>query len=113
MAKQKKTAKKVGSLIALSMVLAVGATSLGTSLSAFAAAASDSYAGKYYTDYDSLKDAKKAAEELTRELAQEGDVLLKNKDNALPLSGKEWVSVFGVTSDNLKLRQIRSPIPCR
>ena len=101
MSKQKKTAKKVGSLIALSMVLAVGATSLGTSLSAFAAAASDSYAGKYYTDYDSLKDAKKAAEELTRELAQEGDVLLKNKDNALPLSGKEWVSVFGVTSDNL------------
>lgn len=29
MAKQKKTAKKIGSLIALSMVLAVGATSLG------------------------------------------------------------------------------------
>ena len=101
MAKQKKTAKKIGSLIALSMVLAVGATSLGTSLNALAAAASQSYAGKYYTDYDSLKDAKKAAEELTRELAQEGDVLLKNKDNALPLSGKEWVSVFGVTSDNL------------
>ena len=48
-----------------------------------------------------MEDAKKAAEDLTRELAQEGDVLLKNKDNALPLSGKEWVSVFGVTSDNL------------
>ena len=100
MAKQRKTAKKAASLLALSMSLAVGATSLGTSLYAFADAASD-YAGKYYTDYDSMEEAKTAAEELTRELAQEGDVLLKNQKNALPLSGKEWVSVFGVTSDNL------------
>mgnify|MGYP002802509927 CR=1 FL=1 len=101
MAKQKKTAKKITALLALSISLAVGTTSLGTSLLTFADEVSKSYEGKYYTDYDSMEDAKKAAEDLTRELAQEGDVLLKNKDNALPLSGKEWVSVFGVTSDNL------------
>ena len=101
MAKQKKAAKKIAALIAVSMSLAVGTTSLGASLLTFAEEASKSYAGKYYTDYDSMEEAKTAAEDLTRELAQEGDVLLKNKDNALPLSGKEWVSVFGVTSDNL------------
>ena len=76
-------------------------TSLGASLLTFAEETSKPYAGKYYTDFDSMEEAKTAAEDLTRELAQEGDVLLKNKDNALPLSGKEWVSVFGVTSDNL------------
>lgn len=101
MAKQKKAAKKITALLALSISLAVGTTSLGASLLTFAEEASKPYAGKYYTDFDSMEEAKTAAEDLTRELAQEGDVLLKNKDNALPLSGKEWVSVFGVTSDNL------------
>ena len=62
MAKQRKTAKKAASLLALSMSLAVGATSLGTSLYAFADAASDN-AGKYNTDYDSMEEAKPAGEE--------------------------------------------------
>ena len=56
---------------------------------------------KYYSDYDSMEDAKTAAEKLTEEIASEGDVLLKNKNGALPLKSDAKVSVFGVTSDNL------------
>lgn len=56
---------------------------------------------KFYSDYDSMDEAKTAAERLTEELASEGDVLLKNTNNALPMAGNSKVSVFGVTSDNL------------
>lgn len=99
MTKHKKQTKKLMSMLAVAMTMVVGAGSLG--VSAAFADTDGSYAGKYYTDYNTFEEAKKAAEELTREIAQEGDVLLKNKDNALPLSGREWVSVFGVRSDNL------------
>ena len=99
MTKHRKPMKKVMSMLAVAMTMVVGAGSMG--VSAFADTANKPYEGKYYTDYNTFEEAKKAAEELTREIAQEGDVLLKNKDNALPLSGREWVSVFGVTSDNL------------
>ncbi|MGN1060913.1 MAG: glycoside hydrolase family 3 C-terminal domain-containing protein, partial [Candidatus Coproplasma sp.] len=99
MTRHKKQTKKLMSLlaVAMTMVIGVGTTGVG----AVFASADSPYAGKYYTDYNTFDEAKKAAEQLTREIAQEGDVLLKNKDNALPLSGREWVSVFGVTSDNL------------
>ncbi len=99
MTKNKKSAKKLSAMLAVAMTMVVGAGSLG--VSAFADTSKDSYGGKYYTDYGSFAEAKTAAEELTRELAQEGDVLLKNDNKALPLSGREWVSVFGVRSDNL------------
>ena len=99
MTKHKKSAKKLSAMLAVAMTMVVGAGSLG--VSAFADTSKDSYGGKYYTDYGSFAEAKTAAEQLTRELAQEGDVLLKNDNKALPLSGREWVSVFGVRSDNL------------
>lgn len=56
--------------------------------------------GKFYTDYTNADEAKAAAAELNTELAREGQVLLKN-DGTLPLTGKEYVSVFGVRSDSL------------
>lgn len=56
--------------------------------------------GKFYTDYTSAEEAQKAAADLNTELAREGQVLLKN-DGTLPLTGKEYVSVFGVRSDSL------------
>lgn len=56
--------------------------------------------GKYFNDYSSYEEAEAAADELNTELSREGNVLLKN-DGTLPLTGKEWVSVFGVASDSL------------
>ena len=57
--------------------------------------------GKYYTDYNTLEEAKEAAADLAIDVASEGNTLLKNKENALPMAGTEYVSVFGVASDNL------------
>lgn len=56
--------------------------------------------GKYYNDYTSYEEAEAAADALNTELSREGNVLLKN-DGTLPLTGNEWVSVFGVSSDSL------------
>ena len=55
--------------------------------------------GKFYGDYASLEEAQVEAAKLGEELGEEGFVLMKNKNNALPLNGNEWVSVLGVKSD--------------
>ena len=56
--------------------------------------------GKYFNDYGSFEEAEAAADELNTELSREGNVLLKN-NGTLPLTGMEYVSVFGVSSDAL------------
>lgn len=56
--------------------------------------------GKYYSDFNSLEEALEAAGQLNLEVAEEGNVLLKN-DGTLPLTGKEYISVFGVSSSEL------------
>ena len=82
--------------------VAMTATATASTLSPVALAAENANeTAKFYSDYDSMDEAKSAAERLTEELASEGDVLLKNANNALPMSGSSKVSVFGVTSDNL------------
>lgn len=100
-----KTGKKaVKSLSAVAVALAMGTSVFAGTVFASAAgddAATASSLTKYYTDYNSMEDAKKAAEDLTRQIVGEGASLLKNSNEALPMSGSEWVSVFGVTSDNL------------
>lgn len=100
-----KTGKKaVKSLSAVAVALAMGTGVFAGTVFASAAgddAATASSLTKYYTDYNSMEDAKKAAEDLTRQIVGEGASLLKNSNEALPMSGSEWVSVFGVTSDNL------------
>ncbi|MCD8308535.1 MAG: glycoside hydrolase family 3 C-terminal domain-containing protein, partial [Clostridia bacterium] len=56
---------------------------------------------KYATDFDSMDDAIEAAEQMTEDTAAEGDTLLKNRNNALPMKGNEYVSVLGVSADEL------------
>ena len=57
---------------------------------------------KYYLDYTTLEEEQEAAEELAILIAAEGDVLLKNADNALPFDKNvKRVSLFGTASYNL------------
>ncbi len=56
---------------------------------------------KYYADYSSMAQAQAEAAKLGEELGEEGTVLLKN-NGSLPLTGKEWVSVLGVSSDSVE-----------
>lgn len=63
------------------------------------------YDGKFYTDYDNLDEAKTAAREVAVRIAAEGDVLLKNENDALPLKEDETkFTLFGVRN----ARMIRS-----
>ena len=57
--------------------------------------------GKYYADYSSVEQAQAEAKKLGEELGEEGFVLLKN-NGSLPLTGNEWVSVLGVSSDSVE-----------
>ena len=58
--------------------------------------------GKFYTDYATLAEEQQAAKELAVTIAEEGDVLLKNANHALPLSASEKrVTLFGMASIHL------------
>ena len=61
--------------------------------------------GKFYTDYDNIDEAKAAAREVAIRIAAEGDVLLKNENDALPLSKDETkFTLLGIRS----ARMVRS-----
>lgn len=58
--------------------------------------------GKFYADYTSLADEQAAAKKTAIAIAEEGDVLLKNENNALPLSESEKsVTLLGMHSVSL------------
>ncbi|MGN0813796.1 MAG: glycoside hydrolase family 3 C-terminal domain-containing protein [Candidatus Coproplasma sp.] len=102
MAKLKKAAKKRAlTLLACSATLALGVSAFSAPISVFAAAVSGGTLTKYYTDYGSLEETIAAAEKHTEQTVAEGATLLKNKDNALPMSGTASVSVLGVSADAL------------
>lgn len=58
---------------------------------------------RYTADYGSKDEVYKAANELSREIENEGIILLKNEDNALPLKKDAKITVFGKNSVNLVL----------
>lgn len=63
------------------------------------------YSGKFYADYSTLEEAQMAAHALAVEIAGEGITLLKNENNALPLSGDETkVTLLGIRT----ARMVRS-----
>ena len=101
MQKLKKGKRRAASLAAVALAMVMGTSLVASTPFASADESSESSLTKYYTDFNSMEEAKTAAEDLTREIVAEGASLLKNKDNALPMNGSEWVSVFGVRLDNL------------
>ena len=58
--------------------------------------------GKFYADYLSLADEQEDAKDCVIAIAEEGDVLLKNENNALPLTSEEKsVTLLGMHTVNL------------
>ena len=51
--------------------------------------------GKYYSSYSTLDEIRTASLEINRRIAEESVVLMKNKDDILPLEDMASVSVFG------------------
>lgn len=59
--------------------------------------------GKFYADYETYVDTLAASKEIAVQIGEEGMVLLKNENQALPLSNAETkLSLFGVYSTNIK-----------
>lgn len=62
----------------------------------------DPFLGNYYfSDYASKTESKDAANRLCEEIMEEGVVLLKNEDNALPLAPNSKISIFGKNSEKI------------
>lgn len=98
--KVKKTASAIASL-ALAFAITLGGVSVST---AYAATPTATKSGKYYTDFATHEEERAAANSFNEEIVEEGSVLLKNKDNALPLKNYEKnISLFGIRSVNLQL----------
>ena len=55
---------------------------------------------KNFSDFTSIKDLKEAANEVTSQVTEEGAVLLKNDNNALPLSAGAKVNLYSSSSVN-------------
>lgn len=54
--------------------------------------------GKYFPAFTTLTEAQEAAADLNADLSAEGNVLLKNLNNTLPLSVGSYVSIFGTNA---------------
>ncbi len=97
MIKQKKWKKA----LQISALALVGVTLVsGYALKPAVANAESSYTKRYLSDYNSKYEASMAGLELNQDIVREGMVLLKNKDNALPIktgvgTNAAKVSVFG------------------
>ncbi len=55
----------------------------------------------FKSDYNSTEDLQKSDKEIAEELTEEGSVLLKNKNDALPLSKTAKVTILGHSSCNM------------
>ncbi len=89
-----KTGKRTGrALIAVTMAAAMSVPVIGNAL--FTDKKLGAEAASYTSGYDSKNAIYEAQHELNRKIVEEGTVLLKNKDKALPLKGNDKkVTVF-------------------
>lgn len=100
-----KKRKPLSKKVLATMLCGVMAFGVGASATASASTLkmAGNEAGKYYPDFGTLAEAQTAAADVNLKIAEEGTVLLKNKNNlALPLSHGARVSLFGVSSDSLQ-----------
>lgn len=75
---------------------------LGTETTAIEADPDDTTDTNYFpSDYSSTDEVKAAGMEVAEQLTEEGAVLLKNENAALPIAGNSKVSVFGHSSVNM------------
>ena len=59
--------------------------------------------GKYYTDFATIEEERAAAKEVNIQVASEGDVLLKNADNALPLAKAAKITLLGYKTTDIMM----------
>ena len=59
--------------------------------------------GKYHTDFGTLEEERAAAKQVNIEVASEGDVLMKNADNTLPLAKSAKITLLGYKTNDIMM----------
>lgn len=99
MSKNKHLKKRAMHKLSVGCAVVLSASSVVTPLQSVLVSAETNKTGKYYTAFDNYDQEQEAAYELNEEIAGESIVLLKNRDNALPLREDEnAVTAFGIGS---------------
>ena len=97
-----KKLKLLGVLGVSALMMIGAAATAGTSVDKMIDPFVGEHQGKFYSEYLTKNDLIKAGSACNLEIAREGMVLLKNKDNMLPLSDVHKVSIFGKNSKSDK-----------
>ena len=95
-----KKMKLLGVLGVSALMMIGAAATAGTSVDKMIDPFVGEHQGKFYSEYLTKNDLIKAGSACNLEIAREGMVLLKNKDNMLPLTDVHKVSIFGKNSKN-------------
>ena len=99
MSKNKYFKKQAMHKLSVGCAVVLSVSSVVTPLQSVLVSAETNKTGKYYTAFDNYDQEQEAAYELNEEIAGESIVLLKNRDNALPLKEEEnAVTAFGIGS---------------
>lgn len=81
------------------LVLALAGSIFATGLAPITVSANSDAQGKWYTDFASLEDEREYAAKLNEQIMEEGMVLMKNENNALPFAKSvKNVTLFGKRS---------------
>lgn len=101
--KGKSIKRNVSKVLSLAMALAIASPMIGTAVSASAGTLADRLdTGKTFNSkFGSWQEYVNYAAELSVEIAGEGFVMLKNKDNTLPLKDVKKVTVLGTAADSI------------
>lgn len=59
--------------------------------------------GKYHTDYGTLEEERAAAKQVNIQVAAEGDVLMKNANNTLPLAKHSNITLLGYKTNDIMM----------
>lgn len=91
-----KKSKAIRSLVLLGLMAGMSsALSVQSQMTAQNSVKSIIKGGKSYTDFVTKDQVLEAGNDLTEEIAEEGIILMKNENNALPYAGVKKISVFG------------------
>ena len=93
-----KKLKLLGVLGVSALMMIGAAATAGTSVDKMIDPFVGEHQGKFYSEYTTKDELVKAGSACNLEIAREGMVLLKNKDNMLPLENVHKVSIFGKNS---------------
>ncbi len=98
----KKKTRNVGKkFLSGAAALCLASTIAVSGISSFRAYATSDANGKWYPDYATIEESHKYADEINVQIMEEGVVLMKNNENALPLKVGSGITMLGACTYNV------------